>query len=298
MADTSVLRDGLHFGEGPRRGPDGRLYYSDFYAGEVHALDLATGDDEVVVAFDGQPSGLGWLPDGRLLVVSMLDRTVRRLEGDDLVLHAHISDIATFHANDMLVDSEGRAYVGNFGFDLHGLIDDVGIARLLEPDFEPPGAALALVQPDGSVSVAAEDLKFPNGMALLPDPTGESESGNILVVAETVAFQLTSFSVDRNGSLQNRRVWADVKEFGIAPDGIAADTSSTSGDGVWVAAALQPAVFRVTEGGKITNKVETTQTCFAVAVVGDNLVCLTAPDSNPSVVRPDRLGKIEIHQLN
>lgn len=298
MADTSVLRDGLHFGEGPRRGPDGRLYYSDFYAGEVHALDLATGDDELVVAFDGQPSGLGWLPDGRLLVVSMLDRTVRRLEGDDLVLHADISDIATFHANDMLVDSEGRAYVGNFGFDLHGLIDDVGIARLLEPDFEPPGAALALVQPDGSVSVAAEDLKFPNGMALLPDPTGESESGTILVVAETVAFQLTSFSVDRNGSLQNRRVWADVKEFGIAPDGIAADTSSTSGDGVWVAAALQPAVFRVTEGGKITNKVETTQTCFAVAVVGDNLVCLTAPDSNPSVVRPDRLGKIEIYQLN
>ncbi|MDX8146200.1 SMP-30/gluconolactonase/LRE family protein [Lentzea sp. BCCO 10_0061] len=293
MADTSVLRDGLHFGEGPRRGPDGRLYYSDFYAGEVHALDLTTGDDEVVVAFDGQPSGLGWLPDGRLLVVSMLDRTVRRLEGDDLVLHADISDIATFHANDMLVDSEGRAYVGNFGFDLHGLIDDVGIARLLEPDFEPPGAALALVQPDGSVSVAAEDLKFPNGMALLPDPTGESESGTILVVAETVAFQLSSFSVDRNGSLQNRRVWADVKEFGIAPDGIAGD-----GDGVWVAAALQPAVFRVTEGGKITNKVETTQTCFAVAVVDDKLVCLTAPDSNPSVVRPDRLGKIEIYQLN
>jgi sugar lactone lactonase YvrE len=293
MADTSVLRDGLHFGEGPRRGPDGRLYYSDFYAGEVHALDLATGEDEVVAAFDGQPSGLGWLPDGRLLVVSMLDRTVRRLEGDDLVLHADISDVATFHANDMLVDSEGRAYVGNFGFDLHGLIDDVGIARLLEPDFEPPGAALALVQPDGSVSVAAEDLKFPNGMALLPDPTGESESGNMLVVAETVAFQLSSFSVDRNGSLQNRRVWADVKEFGIAPDGIAGD-----GDGVWVAAALQPAVFRVTEGGKITNKVETTQTCFAVAVVGDNLVCLTAPDSNPSVVKPDRLGKIEIYQLN
>ncbi|MFJ5992495.1 SMP-30/gluconolactonase/LRE family protein [Lentzea sp. NPDC092896] len=297
MADTSVLRDGLHFGEGPRRGPDGRLYYSDFYAGEVHALDLTTGDDEVVVAFDGQPSGLGWLPDGRLLVVSMLDRTVRRLEGGgenggDLVLHADISDIATFHANDMLVDSEGRAYVGNFGFDLHGLIDDVGIARLLEPDFEPPGAALALVQPDGSVSVAAEDLKFPNGMALLPDPTGESESGTVLVVAETVAFQLTSFSVDRNGSLQNRRVWADVKEFGIAPDGIAGD-----GDGVWVAAALQPAVFRVTEGGKITNKVETTQTCFAVAVVGDKLVCLTAPDSNPSVVRPDRLGKIEIYPL-
>ncbi|HEX7302811.1 SMP-30/gluconolactonase/LRE family protein [Lentzea sp.] len=293
MADTSVLRDGLHFGEGPRRGPDGRLYYSDFYAGEVHALDLATGDDEVVVAFDGQPSGLGWLPDGTLLVVSMLDRTVRKLVGDELVVHADISDIATFHANDMLVDGEGRAYVGNFGFDLHGLIDEVGIPRLLEPDFDPLGAKLALVQPDGSVGVVAEDLKFPNGMALLPDPSGGSGSGSILVVAETVAFQLTSFAVDRDGSLSDRRVWADVKALGIAPDGIAGD-----GDGVWVAPALQPAAFRIAEGGEVTHKVETTQTCFAVAVVGDKLVCLTAPDSNPSVVKPDRLGRIEVFDLN
>ncbi|ANZ35001.1 hypothetical protein BBK82_01835 [Lentzea guizhouensis] len=293
MADTTVLRDGLHFGEGPRRGPDGRLYYSDFYAGEVHALDLATGDDELVVAFDGQPSGLGWLPDGRLLVVSMLDRTVRRLEDGELVLHADISDIATFHANDMLVDGEGRAYVGNFGFDLHGLIDEVGLPRLLEPDFAPEGASLALVQPDGSVSVAVEDLKFPNGMALLPDPAGESESGTTLVVAETVAFKLTAFSVDLDGSLRGRRVWADVKELGIAPDGIAGD-----GDGVWVAPALQPAVFRVTEGGEVTHRVETTQTCFAVAVVGDKLVCLTAPDSHPNVVKPERLGKIEVYELS
>ncbi|MGZ3147517.1 SMP-30/gluconolactonase/LRE family protein [Lentzea chajnantorensis] len=292
MADTTVLRDGLHFGEGPRRGPDGRLYYSDFYAGEVHALDLASGADELVVAFDGQPSGLGWLPDGRLLVVSMLDRTVRRLEGDDLVLHADISDIAGYHANDMLVDDEGRAYVGNFGFDLHGLIDEVGLPRLLEPDFVPQGAALALVRPDGSVSAAAEDLKFPNGMALLPDPTGESESGNILVVAETVAFKLTSFAVDRNGSLHNRGTWAEVAELGIAPDGIAGD-----GDGVWVAPSVQPAVFRVTEGGTVTHRVETTQNCFAVAVVGDKLVCLTAPDSHPNVVRAERLGRVEVCDL-
>ncbi|SES28107.1 SMP-30/gluconolactonase/LRE family protein [Lentzea albida] len=292
MAETKVVRDGLHFGETPRRGPDGRLYYSDFYAGEVHALDLAGGDDEVVAAFDGQPSGLGWLPDGTLLVVSMLDRTVRKLVNDELVVHADISDIATFHANDMLVDAEGRAYVGNFGFDLHGLIDEVGIPRLLEPDFDPLGAKLALVGPDGSVRVVAEDLKFPNGMALLPDPSGEAESGNVLVVAETVAFKLTAFSVDRDGSLRGRRVWADVKELGIAPDGIAGD-----GDGVWVAPALQPAVFRIAEGGKVTHKVETTQTCFAVAVVDDHLVCLTAPDSNPSVVKPDRLGKIEVYEL-
>lgn len=297
-----MLRDGLHFGEGPRSGPDGRLYYSDFYAREVHALDLETGADEVVVAFDGQPSGLGWLPDGRLLVVSMLDRTVRRLDGDDLVVHADISDIATFHANDMLVDGDGRAYVGNFGFDLHGLITEAGIPRLLEPDFEPRGAALAVVEPDGVVGVAADDLKFPNGMALLPDTTGASESGNVLVVAETLAFKLTAFSVDRDGSLRDRRVWADVREFGIAPDGIAADMSAGGDVGVWVAPALQPAVFRVTEGGKITHRVETTQICFAVAVVhtgaGDKLVCVTAPDSHPDVVKAERLGRIEVYDLN
>ncbi|SDH12695.1 Sugar lactone lactonase YvrE [Lentzea fradiae] len=289
MADTSVLRDGLHFGEGPRRGPDGRLYYSDFYAGEVHALDLATGDDEVVVAFDGQPSGLGWLPDGSLLVVSMLDRTVRRLDGDDLVVHADISDIATFHANDMLVDASGRAYVGNFGFDLHGVMDEIGLEGLLDPGYDPLGAKLALVRPDGTVSVVAEDLKFPNGMALLSGPDG----GDVLVVAETLRLGLTAFSVGGDGSLSDRRVWADVKEHGIAPDGIAGD-----GDGVWVAPALQAAAYRIAEGGAVTRKVETTQPCFAVAVVGDKLVCLTAPDSHPSVVRPARLGRIEVIDLS
>ncbi|HUQ56201.1 SMP-30/gluconolactonase/LRE family protein, partial [Lentzea sp.] len=241
MADTTVLRDGLRFGEGPRRGPDGRLYYSDFYDLEVRALDLATGEEELVCTVPGQPSGLGWLPDGRLLVVSMTDRRVLRLEPDgELVEHADLGGIATFHANDMLVDAEGRAYVGNFGFDLHAAIAEGGEAPMLEPDWVAPGTPLALVRPDGTATVAAEDLKFPNGMGFLPDGT--------LVVAETLAFGLTAFDVAADGALSNRRVWANLREHFVAPDGIAADDEG----GVWVAPALQPFALRVTEGGEVT----------------------------------------------
>ncbi|MFT7837245.1 SMP-30/gluconolactonase/LRE family protein [Saccharothrix sp. BKS2] len=285
MADTRVLRAGLRFGEGPRRAPDGRLFYSDFYDREVHAIDLATGEDEVVCAVPGQPSGLGWLPDGRLLVVSMTDRRVLRLEDGGLVEHADLGGIATFHANDMLVDPHGRAYVGNFGFDLHAALAAGGEAALLEPGWTAPGTPLALVRPDGAVGVAAEDLKFPNGTVLLADGG--------LVVAETLAFRLTRFDVAEDGALSGRRVWAELREHLIAPDGIAVDP----GGGLWVAPALQPFAFHVEEGGRITRKVETSQACFAVAVVDGTLVCCTAPTSQPEVVAGARLGKLEVFDL-
>lgn len=290
MVDTTVLREGLRFGEGPRQGPDGRLYYSDFYGHEVHALDLTTGEDEVVCTVPEQPSGLGWLPDGRLLVVSMRDRKVLRLDDGGLVEHADLSGIATFHANDMLVDAQGRAYVGNFGFDLHAVIAAGGEAPLLEPGWVPPGTPLALVQPDGTATVAAEDLKFPNGMGLLPRQKGEQGR---LVVAETLAFGLTSFAVADDGTLSDRRVWASLREHFIAPDGIAVDADG----GVWVAPALQPFAFRVEEGGEITQRVETSQICFAVAIVDDKLVCCTAPTSQPETVAGARLGKLEVFAL-
>lgn len=285
MVDTTVLREGLRFGEGPRQGPDGRLHYSDFYDHEVRALDLASGEEEVVCEVPEQPSGLGWLPDGRLLVVSMRDRKVLRLEPGGLVEHADLAGIATFHANDMLVDAHGRAYVGNFGFDLHAALASGGEAPMLEPGWVAPGTPLALVRPDGTVSVAAEDLKFPNGTGLLPDGR--------LVIAETLAFGLTSFAVADDGSLSDRQVFASLREHFIAPDGIAVDADG----GVWVAPALQPFAFRVEEGGEITRKVETSQVCFAVAIVEDKLVCCTAPSSQPEVVAEARLGKLEVFAL-
>jgi sugar lactone lactonase YvrE len=282
MVDTEILLEGLHFGEGPRHGPDGRLYFSDFYERVVFAIDLATGERESICSVPGQPSGLGWLPDGRLLVVSMKDRTVRRLEPNGvLALHADLFDIATFHTNDMLVDARGRAYVGNFGFDLHKAIAENGEATLLDPDYVPPGTPLALVQPDGTATVAAEDMKFPNGTALLSDGT--------LIVAETLAFQLTAFDVAEDGTLSNRRVWASLREHLVAPDGICVDAE----DGIWVATALQPAAVRVVEGGTITDRVETSQICYAVGLVGTTLVCCTAPTTQPEVVGVNHFGKLE-----
>lgn len=283
MTDTSIVLEGLHFAEAPRHGPDGRLYFSDFYERAVFALDLATGVRQGICAVHGQPSGLGWLPDGRLLVVSMKDRTVRRLEPNGvLAMHADLFDVATFHANDMLVDAAGRAYVGNFGFDLHAAIREHGEAPLFDPAYVPPGTALALVEPDGTVRVAAEDMKFPNGMAFLPDGT--------LIVAETLSFGLTAFDVAADGSLSNRRVWASLREERIAPDGICVDAEG----GVWVATATQPAAVRVVEGGLITERVTTSQTCFAVGLVGTTLVCCTAPTSQPEVVGAQHLGRIEV----
>jgi sugar lactone lactonase YvrE len=282
VTDTSVVLEGLHFAEGPRRGPDGRLFFSDFYERAVFALDLQSGKRQGICSVPGQPSGLGWLPDGRMLVVSMKDRTVRRLEPSGvLALHADLFEVATFHANDMLVDAGGRAYVGNFGFDLHEAIRENGEAPLMDPAYVPPGTALALVEADGTVRVAAEDLKFPNGMALLPDGT--------LIVAETLAFQLTAFDVDADGSLRNRRMWAPLREAFVAPDGICVDAEG----GVWVASAIQPAAVRVVEGGAVTDRVTTSQNCYAVALIDTTLVCCTAPTSQPEVVGSQHLGRIE-----
>lgn len=289
MLHTEVVLDGLYFGEGPRHGPDGRLYLSDFYAHEVLAVDLTTGASQRVCQVPGQPSGLGWLPDGRLLVVSMLDRAVWRLEPDRrMVRHADLSSVASFHTNDMLVDPRGRAYVGNFGFDLHTMVAQRGIEALLAPEADPPGAALALIDPDGSVRVVAEDLKFPNGTVLLGEAT--------LVVAESLGLRLTAFDVAEDGTLHGRRVWADLRDNSIVPDGTCVDAEG----GIWVAAALENRAYRVTEGGKVTDAVHTSQRCYAVALTGADrrtLVCCTAPSSMSGEVAVERLGKLEAFRV-
>src|SRR5215475_3975008 len=151
---TRVLLDGLLFPEGPRWHA-GKLWFSDMHAHRVMTVDLA-GRAEVVVEVPNQPSGLGWLPDGRLLVVSMTDRRLLRLDPGGLGVVADLSALATFHCNDMVVDSRGRAYIGNFGFDLHAAAP-------------PRSADLILVPPDEPPHVAASDLVFPNGTVITPD---------------------------------------------------------------------------------------------------------------------------------
>src|SRR4051812_27323690 len=155
--ETRVLTGGIYFGEGPR-WRDGRLWFSDFYAHAVKSISLA-GDLRTEFEIDDRPSGLGWQPDGSLLVVSMTKRQVLRRSPDGQIkVHADLGHIAAFHCNDMVVDSQGGAYVGNFGFDL-----DVEIAARGIPDVlaNHPTAKLAYVSPDGQTRVAAEDLHFP-----------------------------------------------------------------------------------------------------------------------------------------
>jgi sugar lactone lactonase YvrE len=248
-----LLLDGLHFGEGPR-WHDGRLYLSDFYD---HAVKAVTMDGEVttVVEVPNQPSGLGWLPDGRMLVVSMVDRKVLRFEPDGLVEHADLSAIATFHCNDMVVDSLGRAYVGNFGFDLDTAEIDGTLEKVLA---EHRGATLARVDPDGSVHAVANGLMFPNGTVITPD-------GSTLIVAESFGRRLTAFDIAADGSLSNQRLWADLGRR--VPDGICLDADGA----IWVANPITPECFRVAEGGEILDVIETDNRCFACMLGGPDM---------------------------
>ena len=275
--NVEQLCDGLHFAEGPR-WHNGKLWFSDFYDHAVKTVD-ATGKVATMLEIDGQPSGLGWMPDGNLLVVSMLDRQLLRLDDDQLVVHADLSAIAEFHCNDMVVDSRGRAYVGNFGFDLDAASqsgDFVGALKAYQ------GATLARVDPDGSTHVAATSLRFPNGTVITPD-------GRTLIIAETLGARLTAFDIADDGALTNQRLWAALP--GIAPDGICLDADSA----IWVADARSPRCIRVVEGGTILAEVATEQNCYACMLgcaAGRTLFMLTARESHPHEAGTNRNGKI------
>jgi len=283
MAGSEIVREGLFFGESPR-WHEGRLWYSDFYDRAVHALH-PSGVDERILEVEGQPSGLGWLPDGSLLVVSMVDRRVLRRDPlGNVGVHADLDHLATFHVNDLVVDAHGRAYVGNFGFDLDAFLAEHGVEGLLgEPG--PSATVLARVDPDGSVHVAAHDVVFPNGAVLTPD-------GRTLILAETLALRLSAFDVAADGTLSGRRVWADLSASMTAPDGICLDAEGA----VWVANALAPQCRRIGAGGAILDEVTFSQNCFACMLGGDDrrvLYAMTAPTSVAADASARRDGRIE-----
>lgn len=282
MARTTLLAGGLHFGEGPR-WHDGKLWFSDFFD---QAVKTCTTGGEVRIEFNTpqRPSGLGWLPDGRMLIVSMQDRKVLRREPDGtLVQHADLSSLATWHCNDMVVDATGRAYVGNFGFDLEEAFHTRAVEDILA---NHPTANLIRVETNGSVSVAAPEMHFPNGSVITPD-------GRTLIVGETMGFVLTAFDIQGDGSLANRRVWAPLG--GRPADGICLDADGQ----VWVANPLANEVFRVREGGEVTEVVETSQPCFACMLGGDDgrtLFAITAESSVEEIASAQRTGKIETYR--
>jgi sugar lactone lactonase YvrE len=271
------IAEGIYFGEGPR-WHKGRLWFSDFYAQEVKSLD-PNGHLRTELSLDDQPSGLGWLPDGRLLVVAMAALKVMRLDIDGLHVHADLSHIAKHRANDMVVDAHGRAYVGNFGFDLDADIHQRGIPAVLESH---PSTTLARVDADGSVHIAASGLHFPNGMAITPD-------GRTLIVAETLSACLTAFDIDTQGRLANRRLWASLGTR--APDGICLDADGN----VWIADALAPECVLVAPGGAELARIETGDHCYACMLGGDDgrtLYMMTAPSSNAAIAAQAPKGRL------
>jgi sugar lactone lactonase YvrE len=239
----------------------------------VMTVDLK-GNAEKIVEVKASPSGLGWLPDGRLLVVSMVDRRLLRLDPIGLVEIADLRDLASFHCNDMVVDKQGRAYIGNFGFDLSAN----------EP-VKP--AEIVLVTPDGNARVVADELYFPNGTVITPDD-------QTLIVAETWGNCLTAFDIEPDGTLKNRRTWAKLED--VYPDGICID-----GEGaVWVAAPHPGAVIRVREGGNITHSLNVTTKPYACILGGYDrrtLFVCTAGSFNPDEVLANPSGKIEIIEV-
>ena len=268
MRNIATLLEGLTFPEGPR-WRSGRLWFSDFYSHKVIQVD-ENGNSKTVVEVLEQPSGLGWMENGNLLVVSMRDQRILRMENDTLVQHADLSDLSTYWCNDMVVDKAGGAYVGNFGFNRRN-------------GEEPCPTNLIRVSPEGRPSLAADGLWFPNGMVITPD-------GNRLIVAETFGHRLTVFDVLQDGSLSNRKIFAENVE--MYPDGICLDAEGA----IWVADPRNKEVVRIEEGGKIIEKISLKDRgAYACALGGSDgctLFICTNTGSGPDNAKA-RSGKIE-----
>ena len=265
-----TLATGIYFGEGPRWRADdsgGRLWFSDFHAHAVKSVSLE-GDLRTELELDDQPSGLGWMPDGSLLVVKMAQRQVwRRWPDGRFERHADLAAYSAHMCNDMVVDAAGRAYVGNFGFDLDAALAQRGIAGVFA---DHPVTMLALVQPDGSVCDAApgQRFEFPNGLVITPD-------GTTLIMAETFGQRLTALDIGADGVLSNRHEWAPVAPR--LPDGICLDASGA----VWIANPAAPECALIAPGGEVLEVVETGAlnccACMLGGPAGKHLFMLTAP---------------------
>ena len=247
-----MLEGGSYF-EGPR-WHDGSWWVSDFYRRTVSRVAADGSGEDVVLEVENQPSGLGWLPDGSVST------------------YADLSDVCGGHLNDLVVDASGRAFVGDFGFDLMG-----GGA--------PASASVKRVDPDGTVTVVAEGLRFPNGSVITPD-------GGTLIVGETWGNRFTAFDIAADGSLTNRRVWAELGpepvggsveelmgQVVVAPDGCTLDAE---GD-IWCADGFGNRVARIAPGGAIVDEITAPggMGVYACALGGDDgrqLLMCCAPD--------------------
>jgi sugar lactone lactonase YvrE len=273
------------------RWHDGSWYVSDLYAHEVLRVSV-DGHAEPIAAVPNQPSGSGWLPDNSMLIVSMADRQLLRRHPDGQVsLHADLSAYSEHYINDMVVDKTGRAFVGTFGFDLFaGAKPETG--RVLRVDL------------DGSVHVAADDLRFPNGMVVTPQ-------NDTLVVAECFGGRFTSFAIAADGSLLDRQVWGQVGiepsyesietmvQTDFAPDGCVLDADGY----IWVADALHGRACRVAPGGKIVDEVAAPDglglySCTLGGLDGRSLLVCTAPSFAAHERIAANEAELYVHQVD
>jgi sugar lactone lactonase YvrE len=240
MSELHTLLTGLAFGESPR-WHTGRLWFSDFGAQQVGAVDLS-GKQEVIARIAGAPMGLGFLPDGRLLIVSMREGLLLCREHDGrLLTHADLSQLSRSPWSDMVVDGRGNAYIGNLGFNFP------------EGAFAP--GSLVLVTPNGEARQVADGCAFPNGMVVTPD-------NSTLILAESYGHRLTAFAIDASGNLSNRRLWAVLGDG--YPDGICLDAENA----VWYADVPARRCVRVCEGGEVVQTIDLDRGCFACLLGG------------------------------
>jgi sugar lactone lactonase YvrE len=284
MPKARVLAEGIYFGEAPR-WRDGRLWFSDFHAHAVKSISLA-GDLRTEFEIDDRPSGLGWMPDGSMLIVAMTKRQVLRRTADGAIsLHADLSHVADWHCNDMIVDAAGRAYVGNFGFDLDTEVKARGLNDLLASHAT---ANLVRIDPDGRVGIAAEEMHFPNGTVITPD-------GKTMIVGETLTGALTAFDVAADGILSHRRLWAQT--WPRLPDGIALDAEGA----IWIANPIAPECARIAEGGAVLDVIDTEFPCFACMLGGDDgrsLFMLTCSTFDEEVAATTPSGRLLVAEVS
>lgn len=273
-----VLLDGLRFPEGPR-WHEQKLWFSDMFAHQVFRLGF-DGESEVIAEFDDQPSGLGFLPDGSLLVVLMSGKQIIRVENGQHYLYADLSDVPGDYLNDMVVASQGRAYVdSSHRRRLHpGGFPDV-------PDTEDRGDCLVIVETDGSHRIGAKGVVGPNGLAITPD-------GSSLIVAETRAGRLTSFLIDKDGSLFGRKLYATTGQ--ARPDGICLDNQGA----LWIGSPFTSEFLRILPGGEVSEVIERPGSWAVACMLGGTDRCtlfmLSADTSLERFARLDSNGRIEV----
>lgn len=266
---TYVVVNGLVFPESPR-WHQGRFWFTDQFTGRVMTLTL-DGQVDTVATLPDHAGGLGWLPNGTTLVVAMGERQLVALGPHGPEPYATLSGLAGYHCNDLLVDPQGGAYVGQFGFDMRGGAPTVS-------------TKLIRVDPDRRARAVGGPLVFPNGMALTAD-------GSALIVAETFGRRLSSFRVSPDGDLTDHFTWADLGA--ATPDGICLDAEGS----LWVASPLTRELLRVRQGGEVADRANTFGAPYACMLGGPDrriLYICTAETHDPAEALRSPGGRIEV----